>query len=170
MGADKNSSLWLNSAYTPNSQLWIPTLVCQGHVVTTVLPTLGTNPNSIQHGSATQKAKDLGNLESTRRTVRIVQGDCPRGGRVLSARRARTVRKMLPEPPVLHREKWTVREGPADRPPRHEPYDTLVRTVRKLHAPKTRRQNGSKERRSRTRTNTKNSLAVSHWIGPHTRI
>jgi hypothetical protein len=47
MGADKNSSLWLNSAYTPNSQLRIPTRVCQGHVVTTDLPTLGTNPNSI---------------------------------------------------------------------------------------------------------------------------
>jgi hypothetical protein len=33
-----------NSAYTPNSQLRVPTRVCQGHVVTTVLPTLGTNP------------------------------------------------------------------------------------------------------------------------------
>jgi hypothetical protein len=61
----------------------------------------------------------------------------------LSARRARTVReegtdrpKKLPEPPVLHREKRTVCDGPADRPPRHGPSDTLVRTVRKLHAPK----------------------------------
>jgi hypothetical protein len=70
--------------------------------------------------------------------------------------------KMLPEPPVLHREKWTVRDGPADRPPRHGPSDTLVRTVRKLHAPKTHRQNGSKERRSRTHTNTKNSWAIRH--------
>jgi hypothetical protein len=33
-----------NSAYTPNSQLRIPTRVCQGHIVTTVLPTVGTNP------------------------------------------------------------------------------------------------------------------------------
>jgi hypothetical protein len=33
-----------NSAYTPNSQLRIPTRVCQGHVVTMDLPTLGTNP------------------------------------------------------------------------------------------------------------------------------
>jgi hypothetical protein len=80
MGADKNSSLWLNSAYTLNSQLRIPTRVCQGHVVTTDLPTLGTNPNSIQHGSTTQKAKDIGNLESTRWTVREEGADCPRGG------------------------------------------------------------------------------------------
>jgi hypothetical protein len=68
---------------------------------------------------------------------------CPGG---LSARRAWTVRKegtdhpkMLPEPPVLHREKRTVRDGPADCPPRHGLSDTLVRTVRKLHAPKTHR-------------------------------
>jgi hypothetical protein len=70
--------------------------------------------------------------------------------------------KMLPEPPVLHREKRTVRDGSADRPPRHGPSDTLVRTVRKLHAPKTHRQKGSKERRSRTRKNTKNGWAVRH--------
>jgi hypothetical protein len=44
--------------------------------------------------------------------------------------------KMLLEPPVLHREKRTVRDGPADRLPHHGPSDTLVRTVRKLHAPK----------------------------------
>jgi hypothetical protein len=70
--------------------------------------------------------------------------------------------KMLPEPPVLHREKRTVRDGLADRPPRHRPSDTLVRTVHKLHAPKTHRQKGSKKRRSRTRKNTKNSWAVRH--------
>jgi hypothetical protein len=70
--------------------------------------------------------------------------------------------KMLPEPPVLHREKQTVHDEPADRPPRHGPSGTLVRTVRKLHAPKIHRQKGSKERRSRTRTNTTNGRAVSH--------
>jgi hypothetical protein len=90
MGADKTSSLWLNSAYTPNSQLRIPTRVCQGHVVTTDLPTIGTNPNSIQHRSTTQKAKDLGNLESTRRTVRSVRADCPRGGHGPSENATRT--------------------------------------------------------------------------------
>jgi hypothetical protein len=81
MGADKNSSWRMNSAYTPNSQLRIPTRIRQGRVVTVDLPTLGTNPNSIQHGSTNQKAKDIGNLESTRRTVRSVRADCPRGGR-----------------------------------------------------------------------------------------
>jgi hypothetical protein len=53
MGADKNSSWSLNSAYSPNSQPMIPTWVCQGQVVTMDLPTLGTNPNSKQYGSAT---------------------------------------------------------------------------------------------------------------------
>jgi hypothetical protein len=96
MGADKNSSLWLNSAYTPNSQLRIPTRVCQGHVVTKDLPTLGRSPKPIQRGSTTQKGRDLGNLESTRRTVRSVRADCPRGWRGLSARRARTVRNCYP--------------------------------------------------------------------------
>jgi hypothetical protein len=169
MGADKNSSRRMNSAYTTNSQLRIPTRVCQGRVVTTDLPTLGTNPNSIHHGSTTQKAKDIGNLESTRRTVRSVRADRPQCPGGLSARRARTVRekdadrpKLLPEPPILHREKWTVRDGPADRSPCHGPSDTIVRTVRKLHAPKIHRQNGSKERRSRTCMNTKNSRAVRH--------
>jgi hypothetical protein len=113
MGADKNSSLWLNSAYTPKSQLRIPTRVCQGHVVTTDLPTLGTNPNSNQHGSTTQKAKDLDNLESTRRTVRSVQADCPRGGRGLSARRARTVRKCCP-----NLQYYTEKNGPSVMDPR----------------------------------------------------
>jgi hypothetical protein len=106
MGADKNSSRRMNSAYTPGSQLQIPTRVCQGRVVTTDLPTLGTNPNSIQHGSTTQKGKDIGNLESTRRTVR---------------EEGVNHSKLLPEHPVLHREKRTVRDGPADRPPRHGP-------------------------------------------------
>jgi hypothetical protein len=41
----KNLLQRANSAYTPNSQPRIPTRVCQGHVVTTDLPTLGTNPN-----------------------------------------------------------------------------------------------------------------------------
>jgi hypothetical protein len=110
----------------------------------------------------------------SRWTVRNVQVDRPQCPGGLSARRVRTVReegtdrpKMLPEPPVLHREKRIVRDGPADRPPRHGPSDTLVPTVCKLHAPKTHRQNGSKERCSRTRTNTKNSWAVRHLVdGP----
>jgi hypothetical protein len=33
-----------NSSYAPNSRPRIPTRVCQGHVVTTDLPTLGMNP------------------------------------------------------------------------------------------------------------------------------
>jgi hypothetical protein len=77
MVADKILLQRDNLAYVQNSQLRIPTRVCQGRIVTTDLPTLGTNSNSIQHGSKTQKAKDIGNLESTRRTVRSVRADCP---------------------------------------------------------------------------------------------
>jgi hypothetical protein len=61
MGVDKNSSQKMNLAYAPNLQPKIPRPVCQGRVVTTDLSTLGTNPNSSQHISATQEAKDLGN-------------------------------------------------------------------------------------------------------------
>jgi hypothetical protein len=148
MGADKNSSRKMNSAYAPNPQTKIPTRACQGRVVTKDLPTLGTSPKPIQCGSTTQKARDLGNLESTRRTVRNVRADCPRGGRGLSTRRARTVRNCYP-----NLQYCTEKNGPSVMDPR---------TVRKLHAPKTHRQNESKERRSRTRKNTKNSWAVRH--------
>jgi hypothetical protein len=48
-----------NSIYVPNSQPRIPTRVCQGRVVTTDLPTLGTNPKQSQSKSKTQGAKDL---------------------------------------------------------------------------------------------------------------
>jgi hypothetical protein len=43
------------------------------------------------------------------RTVREEGADCP---------------KLLHELPVVHREKRTVRDGPADRPPRHGPSST----------------------------------------------
>jgi hypothetical protein len=52
-----------NSAYTPNSELRVPTRVCQGHVVTTDLPTLGTNSKRSQSGSTNQEAKDLAVLQ-----------------------------------------------------------------------------------------------------------
>jgi hypothetical protein len=64
----------MNSAYALESQPRIPTRICQGRVVTTDLP------NSKQHGSATQEAKDLGNMQSLGRTVRMEGADCPRGG------------------------------------------------------------------------------------------
>jgi hypothetical protein len=67
-----------NSAYTPNSQLRIPTRVCQGHVVITDLPTLGTNPKRSQSGSTTQEAKDLAVLQELWRTVRGPGADGPR--------------------------------------------------------------------------------------------
>jgi hypothetical protein len=86
----------MNSAYAPNSQPRIPTRVCQGHVVTTNLPTLGTNPNSKQHGSATQEAKDLGNLQSLGRNVRMEEADYPRGSGGPSTSSGRTVRKCHP--------------------------------------------------------------------------
>jgi hypothetical protein len=96
MGADKNSSRKMTSAYAPNSQPMILTRVRQGHVVTTDLPTLGTNPNSKQHGSTTQEAKDLSNLQWPGRTVRMEGADCPRGPGGPSASTGRTVRNWFP--------------------------------------------------------------------------
>jgi hypothetical protein len=93
MGADKNSFRRMNSAYVPNSQPRVPTGVFQGRVVTTDLPTLGTNPNSKQQRSATQKAKDLGDLHSLGQTVRMGQEDRPRGPGGPSASTGRTIRK-----------------------------------------------------------------------------
>jgi hypothetical protein len=55
-------------------------------MVTMDLPTLGTNPNSIQHGSTTQNEKDLGNSA-------MHQADRPRGLGGLSAGLRRTIRK-----------------------------------------------------------------------------
>jgi hypothetical protein len=66
-----------NSTYTPNSQPRIPTRVCQGHVVTTDVPTLGTNPKRSQSGSTNQEAKDLAVLQQSRRTVRGPRADGP---------------------------------------------------------------------------------------------
>jgi hypothetical protein len=74
-----------NSAYTPNSPPRIPTRVCQGHVVTTDIPTLGTNPKRSQSGSTKQEAKDLAVLKQPRRTVRGHLADCPRAPRGWSA-------------------------------------------------------------------------------------
>jgi hypothetical protein len=67
-----------NSTYTPNSQLWIPTRVCQGHVVTMVLPTLGTNPKRFKCRSTKQEAKDLAVLQEPWRTVHGPGVDGPR--------------------------------------------------------------------------------------------
>jgi hypothetical protein len=67
-----------NSAYTPNSQPRIPTRVFQGHVVTTDIPTLGTNPKLFQSGSTNQEAKDLAVLQQSWRTVRGPGADGPR--------------------------------------------------------------------------------------------
>jgi hypothetical protein len=74
-----------NSAYTPNSQPRIPTRVCQGHIVTTNVPTLGTNPKRSQSRSTKQEAKDLAILQQPRRTVRGHLADCPRSPRGRSA-------------------------------------------------------------------------------------
>jgi hypothetical protein len=120
MGADKNSSLWLNSAYTP-----IATLRTHKHKHD---PKQGSNnlkgttkkPRNKSQTSPMRKhnSKSKGLTQSGKHQADRLQ--CPGG---LFARRARTVReegtnrpKLLPEPPVLHREKRTVRDGPADHP------------------------------------------------------
>jgi hypothetical protein len=96
MGADKNLSRRMNSAYAPNPQPRIPTRVCKGRVVTTDLATLGTNPNSKQYGNATQVAKDFGNMRSLGQTVRGDRADSLLGPGGQSTRPRRTVRNNSP--------------------------------------------------------------------------
>jgi hypothetical protein len=79
-----------NSAYTPNSQLRIPTRVCQGHVVTPDLQTLGTNPKRSQSGSTTQEARDIAVLRKPWQTVRVDRVDSPQPSGGQSVKRNRT--------------------------------------------------------------------------------
>jgi hypothetical protein len=90
----------MNSTYALNSQPRITTWVCQGRVVTTDLPTLGTNPNTKQRGSATKEAKDLSNLHSLGRTVRVGRADHPQaqGGPSENATRTSTAPRITDRP------------------------------------------------------------------------
>jgi hypothetical protein len=132
--------------YAPKSQPRVPTRTCQGHEVTTDLPTLGTSPKKILSGSTTQEAKDLVNLQWS-------GGPSAQRGRTIRRAR-RTVRKhradhpkMAPESLVAHREKRIVRALPVDCPPRtdcpHSPHGLSAKHL----AP----ENGSKHELARTR-------------------
>jgi hypothetical protein len=136
-----------------------------------------TNPMR-KHNSKSKGLRQSGNHQAdcpqcpsglSARRARIVcsvSADCPRGGHRVSAGRggpSEISTRTSSSAPRKH----TVCDGPTDRPPCHGPSSTLVQTVCKLHAPKTHRQNGLKERRSRTWTNTKNNRAVRHLVdGP----
>jgi hypothetical protein len=129
MGADKNSSRRSNLTYVPNSQPRIPTRLCQGHVVTMDLPTLGTNPEQSRSGSTTQEAKDLAVLQITRQTARDLRADRPRGYsgpsasyNGLSEKQSRT---SSTAPSITDRLRWargptalsrTIRHSSTDRP------------------------------------------------------
>jgi hypothetical protein len=83
--------------------------------------------------------------------------DRPQGGGGLSAGTMRTIRelaadcpKMVPEPPVAHREKRTVRPLPADHPRRADRPSSPRGPSAKPRATKNTGQNGSKWKRSRT--------------------
>jgi hypothetical protein len=98
-----------NSAYTPNSQPGIPTRVWQGHVVTTDVPTLGTNPKRSQSGSTKQEVKDLAVLKQPRRTVRGHLADCPRAPRGWSANHGgRSVKHRQNDPTSTSTRGWSV--------------------------------------------------------------
>jgi hypothetical protein len=119
-----------------------------------------TNPKR-KHNS---RSKGLRQSAVHQATLPSVWADRPQGGRGPSEGREQTVRQ--PEPPVMHQEKWTIRDGPADRPPRHRPSDTLVQTVRKLRATKIHWQNGSNERHARTRDEHNEQLGCHAPCGP----
>jgi hypothetical protein len=149
MGADKNSSRRMNSAYVPNSQPRISTRVCQGHVVTMDLPTLGANPKQSQSESETQEAKDLGDLRSPRRTVRNDRADSPRWAGGQSARPQRTVRKCNPNNQYCTSKyrrsvatPWTVRPARTVR----QPYSNRKHPTRRIETK--RRKNSQRTRRT----------------------
>jgi hypothetical protein len=154
MGANKNSSRRMNSDNAPNSQPRIPTRVCQGHVVTTDLPTLGTNPNSKQHGSATQEAKDLGNLRRSGRTIREAPVDSSHRGRRQSENQPRTS-STTPR-------KTNVYSLPADGPIRVNSPATLGGQSGKPLPTKTTQLDGSKQSDTRTREEHDEHLAEHH--------
>jgi hypothetical protein len=150
-----------NSAYTPNSQPRIPTQVCQGHVVTTHLPTLGTNPKRSQSGSTTQEAKDLAVLQQPLRTVREpgADGPLPTGGRSNKHNRTTKQAHQKADGPylVLRRSasNWCRVDGPRPLGGRSGPHaDGPVPLRGRSDKPLLARNswpNGSKRRRSRTR-------------------
>jgi hypothetical protein len=94
-----------NPTYTTNSQPRILTRVCQGHVVTTDLPTLGTNPKRSQSGSTIQEARDLAVLQQPWQTVRDPGADGPRSPGRRSAVTGRTVRYPRADGPLIATER-----------------------------------------------------------------
>jgi hypothetical protein len=161
MGAYKNSSPKRGPGLYPNSQPRIPTRVCQGHVVTADLPTLGTNSKRSQSGSTIQEAKDLAVLQQPWRTVRDpgADGPLPTGGR--SVNRNRTTRRApnRADGPYLVLGRSASNSCRADGPrplggwsgPQADGPRPLRRRSDKPLPARTRRPNESKRRHSRTR-------------------
>jgi hypothetical protein len=156
-----------NSAYTPISQPRIPTRVCQGHVVTTDLTTLGTNPKRPRSESTNQEAKDLAVLQIPWRTVRDPGVDGPRlpGGRsVKHNRMTRRALKHADGPYLIHGRSvsnWCCADGPR-RPG--------GRSAKYLSA-KNSWPTGSKRKRSRMRDEHEEHLDELHnaYSAPATR-
>jgi hypothetical protein len=165
MGADKKSSWRMNSTYTPNPQPRIPTRVCQGHLVTTDLPTLGSNPNSKQHGSTTQESNNLGNLQRSGQTVGVVRADGPHGVGRQSAGRVRTVRKMTTNFQYCTSEIRTVRELTVDSLLLADGPASPGGRSGQQPPSKTYRPNGSKQNGSRTHEELDEHLAGQHLAG-----
>jgi hypothetical protein len=102
------------------------------------LPTLGTNPNRKQHGNTTEEAKDLADLHSLGRIVRVEAADCPRGPGGLSENATRTS--------SLHLKKRTVCPLPTDRLHHADVRPLLADTRPNLVQPKAHGQTGRKRR------------------------
>jgi hypothetical protein len=105
-----------NSAYVSSSQPRIPSRVCQGHVVTTDLRTLGANRKRSRSERETQEAKDLATLRSTRRTVRGLRAGRPCGYSGPSASYVgpfeKHSRTTSTAPSIMDRPRWA--HGPSD--------------------------------------------------------
>jgi hypothetical protein len=116
MGADKNSSLWLNSAYTP-----IATPRTHMHKQD---PRQGSNklkgttkkPRNKKLKQTNKKQSTSSELQKPGRTVRVGPADRPRRGCGPSGHHTRTVRKSTPNQQSRTLNNRTVRDSAADCP------------------------------------------------------
>jgi hypothetical protein len=132
MGADKNSSLWLNSTYTPIATPRTYTHKQDPKQGPNNLKGTTKKPRDKKRKLTNKKRSTSSELQKPVRTVRVGPADRPRRGRGPSGHHTRTVRKSslnqqssTPNNGPSAGSTRTVRQAPADCPPgTHGPSET----------------------------------------------
>jgi hypothetical protein len=96
MGADKNSSLWLNSAYTPIATPRTHTHKQDPKQESNNLKGTTKKPRDKKRKQTNKNRSTSSELQKPGRTVRVAPADYPRRGRGPSGHHTRTVRKSTP--------------------------------------------------------------------------